>query len=264
MISILNPQKLLTVGMGILVTTVVTVAYGNLTSNAKRTTEDMAKASVMITNKAENSGGTGVIIRSNSKVSQILTNRHVCKLLKNGGTVITDSGVKYPVFSYRESNLHDMCLVSVASDLRVNTMVAERAPREYEDASVAGHPSLYPSIITKGHFSKRSKAYIQTGLKECTQEDMQNGNILLCIFLGGIPIITEYDVQVLSPTIEPGSSGSAVYNSDGELSALVFAGNRGLSYALAVPYEYVKKFLLEEVNTLEEKLPDNSITLNLN
>jgi hypothetical protein len=39
----------------------------------------------------------------------------------------------------------------------------------------------------------------------------------------------------------PGSSGSAIYNSDEEVSALVFAGGNG--FTSAVPYEYIMDFI---------------------
>src|SRR5690606_16349021 len=46
--------------------------------------------------------------------------------------------------------------------------------------------------------------------------------------------------------IAPGNSGSAVYNDDGEIIALVFAGiGRGMSPGILVPHEYIVGFLAD-------------------
>ena len=53
----------------------------------------------------------------------------------------------------------------------------------------------------------------------------------------------------------PGSSGSAIYNEKGEISALVFAGQGDLGYAFAVPVEYIYAFLGTEISSLEIQYP---------
>ena len=48
--------------------------------------------------------------------------------------------------------MHDLCLLTVQANLHVRTKVADRSPNSFEAASISGHPSLFPTIITKGHF----------------------------------------------------------------------------------------------------------------
>lgn len=242
--------------IGFAIVGVLTVSIFALQYSNKPSIKDFAKATVMIT--GGDHGGTGVILSSSDKSSEILTNRHVCDILVEGGIVTADSGKQYPVQSYKRSNQHDMCLVKVAANLGVYTKVAESAPVPYEEVTISGHPSLYPTIITKGYYSQKYSAIINSGVQKCTEQDLRSSNALLCIMFGGLPILKKYDTQVVSATIKGGSSGSAVYNSNGELTNLAFAGAEGLSYALTVPFEYIKAFLDKESKILPEETPNNT------
>lgn len=204
----------------------------------------LANKTVAVVRLDGRSGGTGVILSSSDKESQILTNSHVCGVVTHGGYVITDDGIKHPVNSIKRSLTHDLCLVKVLEDLHQATIVAEHAPEIYSDAIVAGHPALYPTVITRGHFSQLTNIQIMIGVRACTEEDLQNpDNAINCMFTGEVPIIKEYRAQLVSATIMAGSSGSAVYNDKGELSGLVFAGRGDIGYGFIVPFEYLLFFL---------------------
>lgn len=202
-----------------------------------------AKTAVMITSGSESSGGTGVILDSNPGLSHVLTNKHVCQLVQNGGKVITDSGKKYAVDGYRVYPKHDLCLIDVHADLKVNIRVATKPPEDYETSIVVGHPALLPTMITVGHFSQSRLINLMVDLEECDGSETDEDEILMCIFMGGKPILKTFQAQLSSSLIMPGSSGSAVYNSKGELSGLIFAGNQDLSFGYMVPWAYVNDFL---------------------
>ena len=218
-------------------------------------TAEFARTSVMITNMAQNSGGSGVILESHSTESIILTNSHVCGVVEHGGLVIHE-GEKYLVSAYKRSTQHDLCEIKVNSNLHVNTKVADNAPEKYSDAFISGHPALFPHVLTKGSFSGHMQVQVMTGMRPCTDEDMQSPNALMCFFMGGIPIIKTYESQLVTGTILPGSSGSAVFDSNGEIAGLVFASNsRELSYAMIVPHEFVKSFTQEEAPKIPWQAP---------
>jgi len=210
---------------------------------------DIHQNSVMIVTKAENSGGTGIVYRSSSQGSYILTNRHVCQAIKNGGLVKTDTE-KFQVQSTLESEVSDLCLVYVHSNLDTNTKVAPFAPKAFSEEKVSGHPSLMPTIITTGHFSGRQILSVMNGTRPCTDADLQDPiNSIYCQFFGIVPIIKSYDSQLVSSTIMPGSSGSGVYNKKNELSGVVFAGHGEFGYGWIVPHDQVVQFLEKEVYT---------------
>jgi S1-C subfamily serine protease len=211
----------------------------------------------MITNLSGNSGGSGTIISSNKDYSEILTNSHVCGVVERGGNVITDNGIKHFVTSYKKSSLHDLCLITVAEDLHVASKLAEASPKKYSLSIVSGHPKLLPTIISRGHFSSKLEVSVMIGTRECTVADQQTpATQPFCDLLGKLPIIKTYDAVITSALIQPGSSGSGIFNSNNELSAVVFAGSGDIGYGLAVPYEYVSQFLSEEILHLLPEIPN--------
>jgi S1-C subfamily serine protease len=219
--------------------------------------KDLKSRSVKIVNFGKRSGGSGSIITSNHRESTVLTNSHVCEVVESGGLVITDKG-EYAVTSYRKSERHDLCLITVGADLGVNTNIAKKAPDNQEEAAISGHPRLLPNVITRGHFSGKEIIKILTAIRTCTEEDFKSDNMLLCLFLGGIPTVTAYEAQLVTALIQGGSSGSPVYNSNGEIAAVAFAGAGEMSQAYVVPFEAVSTFFEEELKTLKKQFPKMS------
>lgn len=224
--------------------------------------DDASGNSVKVTNMERNHGGTGIILKSTFNGSLVLTNSHVCGVVEDGGMVSGKAG-NFMVTAYKKSETHDLCLIKVSGDLRGGVKVANRPPVPYyEAATISGHPALYPNVKTYGHFSGRESIAILTGFKKCTDEDMEDPEkAYVCMMIGGLPIIKNYDSVLVTATIMPGSSGSAVYNSDMELSGVAFAGSGSLGYAWTVPYEYVKYFLNKEARTLDYEKPTNVIDI---
>lgn len=182
---------------------------------------DFFKPVVKISNLAENSGGTGSIIHSSLYNSFILTNKHVCELVAGGGIVEGLDHVKRLVEAVKEDPDHDLCLIRVAGNLHINLKISKRIPELGDKAMVVGHPALLPTIITRGHFSEHMIANVSN----------EEGEV--------IPT----ECQLVSATIMPGSSGSPIFNTRGEIAGVVFAGSQGLGYALIIPLEQVQEFL---------------------
>jgi S1-C subfamily serine protease len=235
--------------------------YLMLPSGRHTSDREKAAVTVKVVRMDERSGGTGTIVSSSRDSSEILTNAHVCGVVANGGKIITDEGLRYDVVSYKESQLHDLCLITVAADLEAYTAIADISPAIYDEAIVVGHPKLMPTIITKGHFSHKVSIDVNMGFRPCTKEEWESDNALACLFFGGLPIVRQFQSQAISATIQPGSSGSAVYNSNGEIAGLVFAGDGPLSYGYIVPAEYVRLFMNMERYQVASKTPNTILTL---
>lgn len=224
------------------------------------TPANLAKPTVMITNLQKTSGGSGVVIRSSDNESIILTNGHVCKVARNGGLVITDDQESYPIVSFVLSQIHDLCLLKVSSNLNLSAPFAKHAPKTYDTALISGHPHLLPTTITPGHFSGKHVIQVMIGIRSCSPEEAADPRIgLFCILAGGIPDVKNYESILVTATILPGSSGSAIYNGKGEISALVFAGSGEFGYSESVPYEYIAYFLKVELPTLIPQVPNMSV-----
>ncbi len=235
-------------------------------SNSTHPTSDaeLASVSVAITNMAQNHGGSGVILRSSNTGSLILTNRHVCGVVKNGGLVKTDNNKLNTVVTYSPSQTHDLCLITVAENLHIGVRLASETPEDYTPAAIVGHPGLLPTTVTRGHFSGSQIITLLTGMRECTDKDLEDpGMAFLCDMLGALPVFESYQAQHVTATIMPGSSGSPIFNRRGNLTGLAFAGMGQLGYAFAVPSEYVRFFLSNELPQLHGIKPSYQSGINL-
>lgn len=252
-----NIERVLSPYAKIAIGTSIVAALSVLSYVAFTEKSDITSSTVMITNLGETSGGSGVIISTEPNKSTVLTNGHVCEVVKNGGLVITTNGLKHVVVSYKQSQRHDLCLLTVASKLSSKVTIASNTPPMYEKAIVSGHPALLPNVVTEGHFSGNKIVAIFMGFQSCTEADKKDEQLeFLCLFFGGLPIVKTYETVLVTATIMPGSSGSAIYNSSKELAALVFAGSGGIGYAFAVPYEYIVRFLYHESGFLADIYPN--------
>lgn len=231
-------RKLLTLIFGIMLGSSIATAFPNTTQ--------LQEATVKITNMTKDHGGSGTIIGSATSGSLVLTNRHVCALTEEaGGFVITTKG-DYLVQKILKSESHDLCLVYVTVNLNIQPVyVASQTPALGDDILISGFPFLMPRQTSQGKLSGNMEVTLITDIVECTEEDF-NKHIMLCLGLGGMPIINTYDSMTTNAIIAPGNSGSGVYNDKGELVGLVYAGmGRGLSPGILVPHAYIVQFLSE-------------------
>jgi hypothetical protein len=99
--------------------------------------------------------------------------------------------------------------------------------------------------LTQGSFSGSMLIDVLTGVRKCTEAEAAR-DTFTCLFVG-MPIIRRYETQLVTGTILPGSSGSAVFNDKGEVAGVVFAGrSREMSYAFIVPHAYVSDFVTNQ------------------
>lgn len=201
-----------------------------------QSTSEFKQTSVRIYNSKRNSGGTGSILQSSKSGSTVLTNKHVCRLVEQGGYV-EQAGNFHEIKSYKKFPDHDLCLVKIDHNFNVELKISKSMAKSSDTVYVSGHPSLLPHIVSRGHLSDNLKIRLIVGLKDCAKPSF------ICSVLGGSPIFQTFDSQVVSNFIMPGSSGSAVFNDDGEVVGVVFAGMGELSYGFIVPQKYILYFL---------------------
>ena len=207
-----------------------------------KTTEDFYRTSVKVYGANGRSGGTGSIFKSFNKASHILTNKHVCRLIEQGGFV-SYKGKKYPVTHYKKFTEHDLCLVRIETNLNIELAISGTLLNVSQTVMVSGHPNLLPHILTKGHASEDLDINLVVGIKKCTKEDKKK-DASVCFWFGGKPVIKTMAATVVSNLIKPGSSGSGVFNEKGELVGVVYAGNgRGFSHGFIVPHLFVLYFI---------------------
>ena len=200
-------------------------------------TESFSNTSVKVLNMEGSSGGTGVILTSTAAITTILTNKHVCDVIKNGG-VIEYKQRKIIIRDYQNYKYHDLCLVRVTENLNVQTRIAKTPPKQHSPAFISGHPSLLPHVVSPGSFSDRFIVKVRTGSRKCTAAEMNR--MLECVLFGEVPVVESFNAQLVTGIVLPGSSGSAVFNLSGEIAGIVFASS---GFAVAVPQESVLDFV---------------------
>lgn len=207
-----------------------------------KTIAELKETSVRIMNLEMNSGGTGSIFRSYENATHILTNKHICRLIEPGG-VVDYKGKQYLVTHYKKFDQHDLCLIRINANLGVNTDIAEDLAKESSKTIVSGHPSLLPHIVTVGHLSEHQDIELIVGIRACTKEEIA-ADPMTCAYFGGYPVVKSFDSQLVSNLIKPGNSGSAVFNKDGKIVGVVFAGSsRDFSFGYIVPQLYLLYFI---------------------
>lgn len=231
----------------------VNVASRDSQSNMSIASHVGAKAVKLIA--LEGGSGSGVILKSTPRGSLILTNMHVCEPLMaspNGGYVV-HKNKRIKIAYYKVSKVHDICMVLVRRDLGVETKLAKRAPKKFDNLINPGHPNGLPLVISEGRTSERMNISIMYGWVPCDGSEVEMQDVMDCIMnQGHKPDIRTMDSLLVASLSAPGSSGSGVFNEAGELVGLVFAGRgRSLSYSFNVPYEYIYAFLHDEVKTLK-------------
>lgn len=240
----------------VLLTTLLTgCAFGGTIK--PETLQDFNKVTVKVMGKG--GGGSGVILKSSKSGSYILTNRHVCNIATRGGVlkIITSERKSFNVEKYKFSKKHDICVAKVSADLGYSTKISQRRTKFGEEVTVSGHPYLYPNMIKTGHMSGDMTISIVTGWAECTKKEYKE--TWLCSWFGKLPIVSRLESQTASFSIAGGNSGSAVFNSDGEITALVYAGSgKGMSPAILVPHEYITSFIRDEISKVSWNKLDNS------
>lgn len=234
-------ETLLSVGAKTTIGLAILTAMGGLTYLALQP-KDITAPTVMLT-ALSRGGGTGVIIASSTNESKVLTNGHVCNVLTNGGVAITTRGQRHTVAELLFYEHHDLCLATVKANLGPAADIAGRASADYSQATVSGHPRLLPNVVSTGHFSSHQIIDVWLGTKPCSYEQLRSKENIgkFCRFFRHIPVIKTYETRLVTAATMPGSSGSAIYDTSGDLSALVFAGNQATTFA--VPYEYLVDFL---------------------
>jgi len=211
-----------------------------------KTVKDFKTTAVKILNDRGN-GGSGVIYKSSPEGTSILTNAHVCAIIASGGKIVYDK--HYPIIKYKTSKEHDLCLIWIQPNLKVNTFVAPLPPEQSSPAFVSSYPSLYPHMVSMGHVSGKEISFVTYGYRECTEEELQKTPVV-CIIKGKALMHRRWS-QVVSALVSPGSSGGAVFDASGELIGLVYATKGDLGYALVVPWNYLYSFVKAEYKYLD-------------
>lgn len=206
-----------------------------------------AAAVVRITNQAGNSGGTGFHVKAPSGKVYILTNAHVCGLAEDGLVYVGyDYERPIPRLVLEASEFTDLCLIEALPSYHGTLSVGSESDPG-DKVSAVGHPNLMPTTMTEGEVIGFGEIQVLDHILDSLNDDScnapKNKKINLKTIFGPIDVCVVAIKAGFSTTlILPGSSGSPVLNSWGNLTGVIFAGNQE-GWSFFVTLADVQKFL---------------------
>lgn len=187
-------------------------------------------------------GATGVIVAYKNGKSYILTNRHVAEAAGWG------DGTPCPIWVFPErskkglpgifisvSPYTDLALIEVSEFIAEPVKIAKEDTTNFLDKVFSvGNPGCVKDVVGFGHI----------GTKDIPVYEHGDGIFLISDVLSIPSNVGVFMAHEMFLPSTGGSSGSGIYNEDGELIAVLFGGARvSPSFTLAVPLKAVQAFL---------------------
>lgn len=169
---------------------------------------------------------TGFSIVATDVVSFVLTNQHVCSMGPNANYILTlQNGSKVHAIFVRSDEFADICMLKANAIIPPLRLAKENASQGDRVVSIGGPDGVYP-LMVEGFMS----GYHDMHMRSDPDED------------GDFEV--HFRAQVISAPVYPGSSGSPVLNTDGEVVGIVFAVRGEKEHiAFIVPISEVWRFL---------------------
>lgn len=159
---------------------------------------------------AEMSWGSGFVLDEHT----IVTNRHVVDGFLSI-KISTEDGEELTVASVATSYVSDLAVITTVETLTPLVSLSDEDPNVSDFATIVGYPGGDEMTTSVGTVVGRQ------------QDNLDNAD----------------HVFRVSATVERGSSGSAVYDGEGEVFGLVYAGEDDTGYAIVIPVSIVEESL---------------------
>lgn len=198
----------------------IVIASKDIQKNTSTTGQRIAKhvVSFNVIGMDNQRFATGFHLKYEGKV-YIVTNKHVCDFNKK---VYDHDFIQFEDYVGKViavDTTHDLCLVS--SNRKMGLKLSENASKPTDELILVGHPRGLGKTIRHGYHVSDEK-----------------------IYANWIGFAKMYDSIQASFIAYGGNSGSPVCNTDGDVVAVLYAGDpRFHTETVLVPLEYIKKFI---------------------
>lgn len=149
---------------------------------------------------------TGFSISNTDEHSYVLTNQHVCDMRDKAAYSLTlTNGIRVDAKYVSIDPFADICLLKTKQNIPKVVLAENNAVRGDRVLTIGGPDGVFP-VITDGHIS----GYYNIHMKKDSEEDDGEFEV-------------NFRCQLMSAPIYQGSSGSPVFDVNGEVVGIVFA-----------------------------------------
>lgn len=218
---------------------------------------DIAPSVFMVLNMPGGGGGTGFAVSGKSGNNYIVTNAHVCDDLPKIGTTqwayITNGVIKISKRVLEISKTTDLCIIEGIEN--VKPLKLAKSFVVGQEVHGIGHPELGPLTMTGGEINAVKDIWfveyelnISSADKLCNapKESKSKSEKKFLSFLPAVEIdvciVTVKDAINTTVLARPGSSGSPLIDSEGQVVGVLFAID-DKNWAFAVPLKHLQKLL---------------------
>lgn len=204
-----------------------------------------SKKIVILTSPSPGGGGTGFALKAPSGITYTVTNNHVCELAEGGKMrAVWDNGRSVLIDVLEVDREHDLCIMD-GLPLMEGLELGKQELDVYDPAFIIGHPRLAPNTFSEGLVRERLNMDIIMGYgdaESCRAQKLKYKLVNGWLGPEGV-CYEEYDAFDTSIKGYPGNSGSPVFNFDGQVVGVIFAGNNITNDMSYVPLEFLQDLI---------------------
>jgi len=207
--------------------------------------EKLSRQGVFLT-RSGRSGGTSFVVKAGDK-NVLLTNQHICRHSTDGTLALEqvrpEGEPLTAVVNIQEMSIeYDLCVATAPPN--VNPLTLDNYTVTYPLRGVVwGHPKLGPLTRSEGVIVGEEVIQMMTGFgaseAECAGDLFDPG---FPPFFPGVCYRRHLSAES-TIKIQPGNSGSPVFNDRGYVVGVVFAGQTATGNASIIPLKSIKTFL---------------------
>lgn len=192
-------------------------------------------------------GGTGFVVQAPSGKKFVLTNKHVCEiadLVPQLFVKFDDGSRPVPVVVREKSTETDLCIIDLPLDHA--PLPLGKHPMQGDLSIVIGHPHLRPLTPSEGVITAAdTELEMQNGVpvEQCNGKRMRIESYISFFGRPEKVCIATYHAHMISARTEPGNSGSPVFDAQGEVMGIAFAGGYGGAYGAIIDIDEIRSFI---------------------
>lgn len=193
--------------------------------------------------------GSGFFLKIKEKF-YVMTNKHVCETSQSDNISLLDYDTKekYQARIIDKSKLYDLCVIEpsyVPEAVKNNELKVANNIEIGEIIHTFGYPYGRNGVFSSGEVVSKEtiKFYSETNAEGECKEGQTKGSLMT--FFGLMEVCQEeHDSYDTTLPVNPGSSGSAVFNNFGKIVGVVFAkDSRASDSGYIIPLSHLKDYI---------------------